>query len=498
VGRGGHLPASFAQARLWFLDQWEPGSPAYNIAAAVRLAGPLFAPALARALNEIVRRHEALRTRFAAVDGQPVQVIAPRLEVPLPVVDLGALPESEREPEARRRAREEALRPFDLAHGPLLRASLLRLGDREHVVLLTMHHIVADGWSMGVLVRELRELYEAFRRGLPSPLPELSIQYADYAAWQRRWLRGQVLRDQLAYWRGQLAGVPPLELPTDRPRPAAPSRRGGERRAVLPAALAGRVRALALQEGATPFVVLLAAFQALLHRYSGQDDFAVGTPIAGRTRSEVEGLIGLFINTLVLRADLSGGPTFRELVRRARRTALGAFAHQDVPFEQLVGALQPERGPGLSPFFQVMFVLQNAPLPEMSAPGLTLTPLEVDAETAKFDLTLVLAEGPGPAGLRASAQFDADLFDPPTIERLLGHFRTLLEGALAEPDRPVAALSMLSEAERQQLLRQWNETGDEPEITADDPDLTELDGLSADEIESLMMQLSTEDLADHE
>jgi amino acid adenylation domain-containing protein len=486
VGRDGPVPASFAQQRLWFLDQLEPGSSAYNIPIAVRLIGALDGTALERALNEVVRRHEALRTTFASAAGVPRQVIAPSLIVPMPVTDLGGLPAERREDEALRRLREEAERPFDLARGPLVRAGLLRLGERAHVVLVTMHHIVSDGWSIGVLVREVAALYEAFQHGEPSPLPEPALQYADYAAWQREWLQGEVLRSQLDYWTGQLAGVPALELPADRPRPPAMTGRGGERSLLLPRAVLDGVRVLGRQEGATTFMTLLAAFQVLLYRYSGQDDFAVGTPIAGRTRSELEGLIGFFVNTLVLRADLAGEPSFRDLLRRVRQRALGAYAHQDLPFEQLVGVLHPHRDPGRTPLFQVMFVLQNAPLPPLKSPELELTPLDAEGGTAKFDLTLTVEETE--PGLVAKLEYGADLFDPPTIDRMLGHLRTLLEAIVAHPEQTIDALPMMTEAERQQMLRQSPRDDEGME-----QDLEGLDGLSEEELDSLISRLTPED-----
>ena len=314
------VPLSFAQQRLWFLDQFQPGSPVYNIPAALRITAPLNAFALEQSLNEIVRRHEALRTTFAAVDGRPVQVIAPALRVPLPVTDLRGLPQTERETEATRLATQEAQHPFDLARGPLVRATLLRLGAGDHVLLLTMHHIVSDGWSMGVFFRELAVLYEAYATGKPSPLPELPVQYADFAQWQRQWLQGEVLAAHLTYWKQHLAGAPEvLELPTDRPRPAVQSFRGATYPFTLPPALSTALKTLSQREGVTLFMTLLAAFKTLLHRYTGQGDLVVGAPIANRTRAEIEGLIGFFVNTLVLRTDLSGNPRFGELLGRVWR-----------------------------------------------------------------------------------------------------------------------------------------------------------------------------------
>src|SRR5215217_1019388 len=349
-------PLSFAQERLWFVDRLEPGSAVYNIPVEWRLGGALDEAALERALGEIVRRHEALRTTFREVDGSPVQVIAPFGGFTLRLDDLSGLADADREVEVRRRAGEEAARPFDLSAGPLFRAALLRLGEEDHVLLLSMHHIVSDGWSTGVLFRELSALYAAYLAGRESPLPELPVQYADYAVWQREQLAGEVLDRQLAYWKERLAGAPELlELPTDHPRPAVQTYRGATVLVELSLQLLERLQALGQSEGATLYMVLLGAFQVLLGKYAGSEDVVVGTPIAGRTRRETEELIGFFVNTLVLRTDLSGNPSFRETLRRVREVTLGAYAHQEVPFEKLVAELQPERSLSHSPLFQVMF-----------------------------------------------------------------------------------------------------------------------------------------------
>ncbi|HEX8355362.1 MAG TPA: condensation domain-containing protein, partial [Pyrinomonadaceae bacterium] len=371
--RAGNLPLSFAQERLWFLDQLDPGSPSYLVVAAVRLSGALNRPAFERALNELVRRHEVLRTCFGLREGRPVQLITPSLPIPLLLVDLTHLPEAGREEEARRLAAEEARRPFDLSRLPLLRATLLRLSDSEHLALLTLHHIVTDGWSMAVLVREVAALYEAFTKGEGSPLPELPIQYADYAAWQKEFLQGEVLDGQLSYWREALEGAPRLELPTDRPRPAAQSYRGAHHQFAIDAEAWRGVRELARAEGATPFMVLLTAFYVLLGRYAGQRDVSVGTPVAGRTRTEAEGLIGLFVNTLVLRARWEEGEGFRGLLRGVRERVLEAQAHQELPFERLVEELQPERSLSRTPLFQVMFVMQNSLLPALKLAGVEMS-----------------------------------------------------------------------------------------------------------------------------
>ncbi|HSK79392.1 MAG TPA: amino acid adenylation domain-containing protein, partial [Thermoanaerobaculia bacterium] len=457
VPREGALPLSFAQQRLWFIDQLEPGSPLYNMPGALRAEGPLNAAVLARCLGEIVRRHEALRTVFAATEGAPVQVIQPAQPFPLPVVDLSGLGEREREAQALELIRAEAGRPFDLSRGPLLRGLLVRLAGRGHVIALNVHHIVSDGWSIDVLVREIAALYPAFAAGRPSPLPPLPVQSADHAVWQRSWLRGEVLESEIDFWRGQLAGLPPLlTLPTDRPRPAEQSYRGATRPVRLPAGLARQVEALGRRSGATPFLVLLAAFQALLARYSGQDGLAVGSPVAGRNRVEIEGLIGLFVNTLVLRGDLSGEPTFRGLLARVRETALAAWLHQDVPFEKLVDELAPERSLSQTPLFQVMFELQNDPAEALDLEGLRVRPFGGAAATAKFDLTLSLE--PRDGGLGGTIEYATDLFDAATVDRFAGHFERLLASAVAGPDRRVFDLPMASEAETGQILHEWNDT----------------------------------------
>ncbi|HLM54865.1 MAG TPA: amino acid adenylation domain-containing protein, partial [Pyrinomonadaceae bacterium] len=449
-------PLSFAQARLWFMEQLMPGGSAYNLPAALRLSGRLDVDALGRSFDEIVRRHEALRTTFAEEGGQAVQRIAPRLSVPLRVIDLTSLPEAEREREAVRLATEEARTPFDLSAGPLARASLLRLAPEEHVLLFTLHHVISDGWSMGVLVRETAALYGAYAAGLPSPLPELEIQYADFAAWQREWLRGEVLEKQLAYWRRKLGGAPPvLELPTDRPRPASQTFRGASLQFSLPRDVSERLKALAREEGSTLFMTLLAAFQLLLARHTGQEDVVVGTPIANRKRAEVEPLIGFFVNTLVLRTDLSGRPTFRELLGRVRETTLGAYANQDLPFERLVEELRPERDLGRNPLFQVIFALQNAPVPPPELSGLTLRPQEYESAATRFDLEAHLWDTP--AGLGGVLIYSTDLFDESTARRLGRHYGRLLAEAAEDPNRRVTNYPMLDEEELARLLSGWGQ-----------------------------------------
>jgi amino acid adenylation domain-containing protein len=457
VSRKGELPLSFAQQRLWFLDRLHPNTSAYNISLAVRLKGRLKLAALKQTLDEIVRRHEVLRTSFTAADEQPVAVIHPPLSLPVPVDDLSHLAADALEAEVSARAAEEAQLPFDLTRSPLLRAGILKLGEEEHVTLLTMHHIASDGWSMGVLLREVAALYEAYTRERPSPLVELPIQYADYAVWQREWMRGEILETQVAYWRQRLEGAPPLlELPTDRPRPLVYSYRGAVELLHLPAELSTSLKGLSQRQGVTLFMTLLAAFQVLLARYTRQDDVLVGTPVAGRGRAELEGLIGFFVNTLVLRTDLSGDPSFVELLRRVRDVALGAYTHQDVPFERLVEELQPERDLGWHPLFQVMMVMQNAPMGALELPDLTLSLLPGERGTAKFDLTLSLLEtGEGVVG---SLEYSTDLFEAETIKRMLGHYQRLLEGVAANPQRHLSELELLTTVERERVLGRWNET----------------------------------------
>ncbi|HEX7243296.1 MAG TPA: amino acid adenylation domain-containing protein, partial [Longimicrobiaceae bacterium] len=457
TGRTGALPLSFAQERLWFIDRMEPGSAAYNVPVALRLAGVLDAGALERALGEIVRRHEALRTVFREVDGSPVQVVAPFAGFVLPIADLSGPDAETREAEASRRTREEAGRPFDLAAGPLFRAGLLRLGGEEHVLLLSMHHVVSDGWSRGVLFRELSALYAAYREGRESPLAEPAVQYADYAVWQREQLRGDALERQLAYWKERLGGAPTLlELPTDRPRPAVRSFRGAQERVRLPAAVLEALRVLGRREGATPYMVVLGAFQALLSRYAGSEDVVVGSPVAGRTRREVEELIGFFVNTLVLRTDLSGDPSFRELVGRVREVTLGAYEHQEVPFEKLVAELQPERSLGHSPLFQVTFSLDGVDGPGVGLAGLTVGEVEAEFDYAKFDLSLSLAASSH--GLRGSLTYDADLWERGTMERMVRHLERVMEQVAAGADVRLSQVALLDGAERRQVVEEWNRT----------------------------------------
>ncbi|WP_375773015.1 amino acid adenylation domain-containing protein [Archangium gephyra] len=457
VPREGALPLSFAQQRLWFLDRLHPQSALYNLALVLRLEGGLDVAALERSFHALVQRHEALRTTFHQGEQGVEQVISAPVELPLTVVDLRELPEGEREQEARRLANEEVLKPFDLKAGPLLRVTLLRTGEAEHVLVLAMHHIVSDGWSMGVLARELKALYEAFQEGRAPVLDVLPIQYADYATWQQAWLRGDVLESKLAWWCKQLQGAAPaLELPTDRPRPAVQSNRGALHYLHLPLELAEGLHKLSQQEGVTLFMTLLAGFQVLLHRYSGQDDISVGSPMAGRGQAELEGLIGFFVNVLVMRARVRGEESFRELLRQVREVALGAYAHEEVPFDKLVEALNPPRDTSRAPLFQVSFALQNAPSPDLKLPGIESRPLELTGQVSKYDLTLSLRETG--TGLEGIVEYSTDLFDASTIARMAGHLRTLLEGVVADPGRCIGELPLLSEEERRLLLVEWNQT----------------------------------------
>ena len=454
--QSGTLPLSFAQQRLWFLDQLEPGSGVYNVPLAVRLKGELEIAALERALSEIVRRHEVLRTRFVSVGGEPRQEVLTAVDVKLAVTDLSELNEEEREAAVREAASAESLEPFDLVRGPLLRVKLLRLSDEEHVVLLTMHHIVSDGWSMGVLIKEVTTLYEVYSQGGESPLTELPIQYKDFAIWQRKWLQGEELERQLGYWREQLVGeLPALDLPTDRARPAVSSYRGAQLGFRLSPEVSAGLKELSRREGVTLFMTLLAAFQTLLHRYSGQEDIVVGLPVAGRNYAETEGLIGFFVNTLALRVKLGSDPTFVELLRRVKEVCLGAYAHQDVPFEKLVEELQPERDLSRSPLFQTMFVLQNVPQQQLQLSGLKLSEVGGENATAKFDLSLTLVEKG--EELQGSLEYSTDLFEGARIERMLRHFDVLLQGIVAQPEQRLWELPLLR-AEEWERIRYWSET----------------------------------------
>jgi amino acid adenylation domain-containing protein len=456
------FPLSFSQQRLWFLDQLEPGSPFYNEPLlAIRLTGTLDVPALQRTLDTIILRHEVLRTTFALSDGQPVQVINPPASFPLALVDLRSLAPAEREVELRRLAVAEANRPFDLEHGPLIRVTVLQLDQQQHTLFLMMHHIVSDGWSFGVFTRELTTLYAAFAQGsaerAATLLPVLPVQYADFAVWQRNWLQGATLERQLDYWRQKLANVPPLlDLPTDHPRPPIQSFRGSHYAFEIGPELTAGARALSQREGITLFMTLLAVFQTLLHRYSDLDDIVVGSPVAGRTQVETENLIGFFANHLVLRADLSGDPTFREALGRVKQMTLDAQAHQDVPFEMLVEQIQPSRDLSHNPLVQVVFVLQNLPAQTLTQADLTFDLSSVESETSKFDLTLSINETR--QALAATLEYSTDLFEAATIERMARHFQMLLAGAVFDVNQRLSALPLVSDEERGQLVLDWNAT----------------------------------------
>jgi amino acid adenylation domain-containing protein len=448
IGRTSHegaLPLSFGQQRLWFLHQMEPDSPLYNIPVAVRLTGALDVAAMEASLAEVVRRHEVLRTIFKAVDGRPVAHVTQQAFGALPVIDLSDLSARERESETLRLATLEARRPFDLERGPVMRAALMRLAEEEHVLLVTMHHIASDGWSLGVLIQEVAALYTAYSAGQSSPLAELEVQYADYVRWQREWLQGEVLDAQLDYWKRQLEGAERvLQLPFARVRPATQTHRGETKSLRLSPPLSEGLRALSRREGVTLFMTLLAALQTLFYRYSGQDDITIGSPIANRTRRETENLIGFFVNVLAMRTDLSGNPTFRELLGRVRRTALGAYAHQDLPFEKLVGELQLERTLSHAPLFQAVFVLQNAPMPELELPGLTLGFAVSDRGTTQSDLYLSMTDTED--GLVGGLKYNTDLFDEAAITRLLEHFEELLASVVSDPEARLLNLSLQADA----------------------------------------------------
>ncbi|HYV13327.1 MAG TPA: amino acid adenylation domain-containing protein, partial [Pyrinomonadaceae bacterium] len=444
-------PLSFAQQRMWFINQLEPDNVAYNIPTEVTLKGELDVSALEQTINEVVRRHESLRTRFVSVDGQPMQLISPAETFSLPVLDLSEFSEEERKSRRERLANDEAQRPFDLAHDQLWRAHLLRLSADEHVLLFVMHHIISDGWSFSVLTNEIATLYGAFAAGEPSPLAELKLQYADFAIWQRELLQGQVLDEQLTYWKQQLAGAPEiLELPLDRPRPPVQKGHGATQSFVLSDKLSDELRGLSRREGASLFMTLLSAFQALLYRYSSQTDIIVGTPIANRNRGETEGLIGFFVNGLAIRAEVDGNESFRTLLDQVRRVSLEAYTHQDLPFEKVVEELRPERSLSYNPLFQVVFALRNVPPRSLELPGLTIIAREIETDTTKFDIRLKIDETTD--ALTGTWQYNTDLFDAATIRRMQGHFQTLLGSIVRDPEQNISELTMLSADERHQLL----------------------------------------------
>jgi len=460
-------PLSFAQRRLWFLDRLEPGKSVYNISEAWRLSGPLDRAALARSVNEIVRRHETLRTTFAEVDGSPLQVVAPSLALEIPLEDVSGLPAAEREREARHLISDRANQPFDLEHGPLIRVALIRIAPTDHVFMVGMHHIISEGgWSMGVLVRELNELYNAALAGRGATLPELEIQYGDYALWQQDWLQGQVREQLLEYWTTALKGAPTLlELPSDSVRPSQQSYAGSKESYLFPAALKNALNHFSKAEGATLFMTVLTAFAALLARYSGQDDLLIGVPVSGRGSPETHNLIGFFANTLAMRVDLTGNPTFREAVQRVRQSSLGRYDYEDLPFELLVDALKPERSLAYSPILQVMFAYQNAPREDLQLPGIAASAFEIETRCSMFDLTLYLWERP--EGLAAGLEYSTDLFERATIQRLLEHLEVLLAAAVANPDAAVGELPLSPESEVQRITKEWNAT--QAEYPADLP-----------------------------
>ena len=449
------FPASFAQRRLWFLHQIDQDSSVYNITAHSKITGPIDVVALERSFQEIVRRHETLRTTFSALDSEPLQVVSLSSRFNLALLDLQSLSPSVQHREMLNLARAESSCPFSLSQGPLLRASLLRLNLDLHFLLLTMHHIISDGWSLGVLWRETSTLYRSFCEGLPSPLPDLPIQYADFAQWQRQWLEGDLLKAQLSYWSRQLDALPPaLEIPTDFQRPAIRSYRGSLVSLSIDRDLSDRLHVFNQKHRATMYMTLLAAFQVLLYRYSRQDDIAIGSPIAGRTRTETEGLIGFFVNTLVMRTNLSGAPEFRELLARVKEVTLGAYGNQDVPFERLVEVLSPQRSLNRTPLFQVMFALQNSPLPQMEFGEARLEPINVSSGTSKFDITMSLEETGGT--IEGYLEYSTELFEHQTIQRMIGHYKVLLENLLADDQSRIDYLPLLTEAERNHLLAEWS------------------------------------------
>ncbi len=447
---------SFAQQQLFFLYLLDPANPVYNLSITFRLSGTLNVSALLDSLQTIVQRHEVLRTTILVHAGEPMQVLNPELHLRPRIIDARAYSKAEYAQEIAR----ESARPFDLTQGPLIQASLFQMAEDEHSLLLSMHHIVSDGWSIGILTHEITTLYAAFVAGQPSPLPTLPIQYADYARWQRQWLQGEVREKQLAYWREQLTGAPTLlELPTDHPRPTTQLYHGNTVIFHLAQEMRIALQQISKTEDVTLFMTLLAAFQVLLARYSGCEDFLIGTPAANRTRAETEGLIGCFVNTLVLRSDLTGNPSFRELLRRAREVCLGAYAHQEFPFEMLVEALQPERNASYNPLFQVMFALQNAPQTTIELPGLHVAMVEELGQTSKFDLTLSMTEQE--AGIEGVLEYNSDLFEQASIERMQEHFLTLLQNMIEHPERPVFDLEILTPQERDYLLCECNPASNE-------------------------------------
>jgi len=457
VSRNSELPLSFAQARLWFLDQLNSDSLAYNLPGAASLVGLLNVAALEQTFNEIVRRHEVLRTTFSMAEGQPIQLISPSLNISLPVVNFSKLPKAEQKNQVQQLVNEWGQKSFNLAQGPLLRVMLVQLNEQEHLLLFSTHHIISDGWSVGVFIREMATLYEAFSQSQPSPLPELPIQYADFAVWQRQWLQGEVLETQLAYWKQRLGANPPvLELPTNQPSTSVPTSRGTKQFFALSQTLTEKIKTLSNKEGVTLFMTLLGAFKTLLHSYKGEEDILVGSPIANRNRSETEGIIGFFVNTLVLRTDLSDNPSFQEILRRLREVTLGAYEHQDLPFDKLVTELDLERNLNSNPLFRVWFVLQNAPMPALELPGLTLNPLNIETGVVRYDLKLDLTETP--EGVKGFFQYKTDLFKTSTITQMAELFELILSTVVQQPNIQLSELvAILKEVQKKQQLSKEKE-----------------------------------------
>src|SRR6202140_713088 len=453
------LPASFAQERLWFLDQLEPGTAAYNLVRAFRITGPLNTDALTSAVAAVVRRHESLRTVFESVDGVALQLVLPEAKVAVPVLDLTDLPQSQRKAIALRIASEEGKKPFDLTRGPLFRTVLLKLDPDQYILVLAMHHIITDGWSISILFRELAHCYEAFTKGKGNEpdLRELPVQYSEYAQWQREYIAGEVLDQQVSYWKHKLAGAPTiLDLPTDHARPTTHNWQGATEELIFESPVLAVLREFAQAEGSTLFMVSLAAFQALLWRYTNQSSILVGTPTAARSQIEIENLIGFFVNTLVFRADFTANLTFRDLVRQVRAYALEAYSHQDVPFEKLVEELVPQRSMNTSPLFQVMFTFQNIPKQIFEISGLEMEELEFETGIAKFDLAVEAFEDDEDDEFHCRFEYNTDLFEKQTILRELGHFRNLVNAVLKNPDAPLARIPLMDDREREQTVVQWN------------------------------------------
>lgn len=455
VARDEVLPLSFAQQRLWFLHQLDSSNPFYNTYVAVRLTGQLNVAAFEQTIGEVIKRHEVLRTIFASRDGQPVQRILSPVPFASSVINLTKLTKGQREAEAQRIAVKEMLLPFDLTRYPLIRTRLFQLKEKEYILLFVMHHIISDSWSTQVLIQETTALYEAFNQRKPSPLSDLPVQYADFAHWQRQRLQGDILRKQLSYWKEQLRGSPSvLELPTDRPRPLIKTSFAAAESIQLSKELSADLKELSQREGVTLFMTLLAAFQTLLHRYAGQDDILVGTPISGRTNIELEGLIGFFVNTLVLRTNFAGNPSFREILQRTRKVCLEAFDHQELPFEKLIQEMQPERNLNRQTLFQNWFQLDDNPIENLEISGMKLSPFEVDTIATDFDLYLSLSEAM--TGLKGVMRYSTDLYNADTIIRMLRHFQMLLEDIIADPDQSISALSITTAAENLHLFSSFN------------------------------------------